>query len=330
MSVSRRISEAKLVPYIFTMLDDPEVDIDLLLSGLDDPVAQARLTRQVGAGSVRPEWCWLALNPAGQVVARHRWWGPQDARRPLGVDLLSVEEHDPAVQLLASARDQLGVDDAWCEVTAPTAAADGASEAHRDLVAVLTASGFAFEVARVKLERTASIDPRPDLGRLAFRPAHTLDGGMLVALFQAVANGSLDHGMTVDRDEVGAEREARERLTRARAYRGEPDWFSVAFNAEGHPVGYVVACLMEDEIAVVAEIGVAAGHRGRGYVNDLLARATRQLVAHGAERIVADTDLANAPMRAAFATAGYREERWRDDYQWRRPRTGDRATSQED
>ncbi|MGO8877631.1 MAG: hypothetical protein ACLQNG_17945 [Acidimicrobiales bacterium] len=38
----------------------------------------------------------------------------------------------------------------------------------------------------------------------------------------------------------------------------------------------------------------------------------------GADRIVADADRANTPMRAAFRRAGYREFRGRDDYLWRR------------
>jgi RimJ/RimL family protein N-acetyltransferase len=98
--------------------------------------------------------------------------------------------------------------------------------------------------------------------------------------------------------------------------RGDPDWFSVGFSAQGEAVGYVAPALADD-FPVIAEIGVAAGHRGQGYVDDLLSWATELLAALGPGRIVADTDRANAPMRAAFQRAGYGEFRWRDDYEWR-------------
>ena len=46
-------------------------------------------------------------------------------------------------------------------------------------------------------------------------------------------------------------------------------------------------------------------HRGRGYVDDLLAEITLILADEGAERIRADTDVPNTPMAAAFERAGY-------------------------
>ena len=80
-------------------------------------------------------------------------------------------------------------------------------------------------------------------------------------------------------------------------------------------VGYVVPAPI-DEIAVVAEIGVAREHRGHGYGLDLLLRAVRLLTATGADRIVADTDQANTPMRATFAHAGFAEREFRESYRW--------------
>ncbi|MGH9299653.1 MAG: GNAT family N-acetyltransferase, partial [Acidimicrobiales bacterium] len=75
-----------------------------------------------------------------------------------------------------------------------------------------------------------------------------------------------------------------------------------------------------DGTPMVAEIGVVASQRGHRYVDDLLAWATQLLARWGAERIIADTDRANTPMRAAFKRSGYRELRWRDDYRWQRER----------
>jgi hypothetical protein len=57
---------------------------------------------------------------------------------------------------------------------------------------------------------------------------------------------------------------------------------------------------------VVAYLGVVPEQRGHGYVNDLLAEITHVLIEERAERIVADVDLANAPMVAALDRAAYR------------------------
>lgn len=253
-------------------------------------------------------------------MARHRSWGQGDGGRPIGVDLLSAEDHDGAVALLIHARDQLGLEDSWCEITAPIEAADSASDAHPDLVAILVESGFEFQVARVKVEWTPCSHLPPDSGRLTFRPARDLDERPLVTLFRAVTDGSLDHAMVTQRSEVGDDSEARDRLDAVRSYRAQPDWFSVAFDSNEDPIGYVVPCLVEDDIPVVGEVGVVADHRGHGYGNDLLSHATRLLAASGAERIVADTDCANTAMRTVFGAGCYREQRWRDDYRWRRYR----------
>ena len=45
--------------------------------------------------------------------------------------------------------------------------------------------------------------------------------------------------------------------------------------------------------------------RGKGYVDDLMVQVTRTRNLAGYDRIVADTDLRNAPMAAAFGRAGY-------------------------
>ena len=61
-------------------------------------------------------------------------------------------------------------------------------------------------------------------------------------------------------------------------------------------------------------IGVVPEHRGRGYVDDLLAEGTAALHAAGAERVRADTDTRNLPMALAFRRAGYVEFAKRREY----------------
>jgi RimJ/RimL family protein N-acetyltransferase len=53
-------------------------------------------------------------------------------------------------------------------------------------------------------------------------------------------------------------------------------------------------------------VGVVPEQRGHRYVDDLLARGTATLRRDAPDvGVRADTDLANAPMAAAFARAGY-------------------------
>jgi RimJ/RimL family protein N-acetyltransferase len=303
------------MPYAFTPLRDASIASFVL--GLDEAEELQRvLERSLAAGSTRPEWCWTAWDPAGHAAARHTWWGRPGLPYPIGLDLRSAEDHDAAVALVVYARGQLGVLEARSEITVPTHRGDSPSAIRAPLVAVLRGAGFGFQVARVTVEWTSSSPPGPDRHRLSFRPARDLDDDLLLALFVAVGADSLDHGMIVDRARLGADGEARRRLGAVRSYGGEPAWFSVGFTARGEPVGYVVPGLAGG-VPIVAEIGVATAHRGQRYVDDLLAWATDILRTSGAERIVADTDRANSPMRAAFRRADYREVRWRDDYAWR-------------
>jgi RimJ/RimL family protein N-acetyltransferase len=52
-------------------------------------------------------------------------------------------------------------------------------------------------------------------------------------------------------------------------------------------------------------LAVLPGHRGNGYINDILAEGTRILARHEVSRIRASTDLGNTPMADAFQRAGY-------------------------
>lgn len=293
----------------------PEIGLRAFCSGAEDP---SGLERWMGlvleSGSVRQEWCFAALDASGDCLAAHCWWARPGSDRPVGVDQLWSRRHEAAVAILEAARRRLRPDDVRAEVTSPIGAGPSARATQPETVAILTAAGFDFDVARVRLEWTggkAATVPR----RLEMRPARLLDEATLVTLFQAVAEGSLDAAMRERREHLGAEGEARQRLDDVRSYAGDPEWFSVGFTSAGEPAGYVVPGYV-DGTAVVVEIGVGAGHRGRRFVDELLSFATTCLSAAGATRIVADTDCANVPMRAAFRRGGYAEFRWRDDYRW--------------
>nr|WP_236667570.1 GNAT family N-acetyltransferase [Nonomuraea sp. K271] len=93
--------------------------------------------------------------------------------------------------------------------------------------------------------------------------------------------------------------------------KAKPDWFVI-----GHLGDTPVGLVAPDDHSI-AYIGVLPEHRGRGYVNDLLARGTRTLAEAGVPRIVAATDTANLPTAAAFLRAGYSEVGRLYRYYWR-------------
>ncbi len=82
------------------------------------------------------------------------------------------------------------------------------------------------------------------------------------------------------------------------------DWWRVAGIGD-EPIGFAMPSCYEGG-HVVAYLGVVPEQRGHGYVHDLLAEITHILSDEGAERIMADVDLANTPMVAALDRAAYR------------------------
>lgn len=288
-------------------------------AGLDDARRLVeRLTKDLRAGTTQPRWWWTAYDDARSVpVARQHWWGPPGQGKPIVVVQAQVVDVDAAAALLAHARDVMELPDAWSELTLEGDDDRDPWTAYPDRVAVLERAGFSFQIDRVRVEWLRGTPlPEPPT-RLALRPASQLAETQLVELFAAVADGSLDHSMQEERLYGGREAEAARRLKFVRAYPGVGDRFAVGVDGTGTVVGYV-APAVDARLGIVAEIGVAEPFRGNGYVHELLASAVHELADAGADRIIADTDCPNKPMRAAFIRAGFREFARRWDWGWRR------------
>jgi RimJ/RimL family protein N-acetyltransferase len=99
------------------------------------------------------------------------------------------------------------------------------------------------------------------------------------------------------------------------AYASPRDWWRVATLPDGEPVGFVIPA-RNNYNPIIAYIGVVPEHRGRRYVDDILAEGTRTLVANDAPRIRASTDLGNIPMADAFERAGYIVHQRQIDMTW--------------
>jgi RimJ/RimL family protein N-acetyltransferase len=129
---------------------------------------------------------------------------------------------------------------------------------------------------------------------------------VFIDAIERVSADSFDQQTRDARDRLGPGSEARETFNDLSDMLFEPAWWELAFDGEGALVGLVMPT-KAPSIVSIGYIGVVPEHRGRGYVNDLLARGSETLVriADGLQ-IRADTDIANAPMAAAFERAGWR------------------------
>ncbi|WP_243228429.1 GNAT family N-acetyltransferase [Microbacterium sp. CIAB417] len=97
----------------------------------------------------------------------------------------------------------------------------------------------------------------------------------------------------------------------------------LAAATDPHPVFTLYAIRDEDGVAVgglgffgppedgTVEIGygLVPSARGRGLASDAVTHAVRIAAAHGADRVIADTDLANLPSQRVLLRAGFTESR---------------------
>lgn len=302
-------------------------EIDLLVSRSAKRETSARwVDGLLERGESRLEWCRMAVSDDGEILAAHAMdsfsLDRDPGETPTFVHLLGHVDEGAAVALLDNDLREFGAATVDARLVS---AVDMSAEllAQREgQQRVLEAAGLTLEVDRIRLEWPASPAPSGSVasrsaGRLTFRPAATLAANDLVEVFAAVGDGSLDHGMVSGRVEHGRREEARVRLGRARRRKYEDDWFVVGFSGTGTPVGYVQSAIVENDRAVLAEVGVVEPERGQRYVDELLAYGTGVLVDKGEARIGSYTDTANRGMRAAFARGGYAETGSRRDFRRR-------------
>jgi len=116
--------------------------------------------------------------------------------------------------------------------------------------------------------------------------------------------GSLDVADRTLTARVGLERAARETV---RDLLASDPWqcLHLAYDAGSEPVGLVSWIGAPGGPGYVLQVGVVRGCRGRRYGQRLLELATCALVEAGCRSLVADVDITNTPMAAAFARVGW-------------------------
>ncbi|MEV0617116.1 GNAT family N-acetyltransferase [Nonomuraea sp. NPDC050404] len=266
--------------------------------------ARSQLRSAFDEGRTRPEWCFAE----GQ--ARLAYWAPFPDSEPA-----IVWQFDPgpdpvaAAGLLRRSLGTMGLSKVIHDIPLQPGldpAVDRAVE-HEALIE----AGFTMEVERLLLEWAAGSDLPDDPGRLTYRPARRMDPDDVIGVLVRISEGSLDHDTRIEVATSGAETEARWMYDDLMNRKAKPNWFVIAHLGD-KPVG-----LVAPDDHSIAYIGVVPEHRGKGYVNDLLAFGTRTLSEAGVQRIVAATDVANVPTAQAFLRAGYSEVGRLFRYYWR-------------
>jgi RimJ/RimL family protein N-acetyltransferase len=257
----------------------------------------ARYAGIAARGNYRPANTWVALRD-GVVVARAAWWGRPDEPAPAVLDWFDFTDRDAAVQLLRTAPGpaeySLALPPGWRDQPA-------VAEAARARITAAESVGMTLLVERYGYRWTpdCGLPARP--GRLEFRPEP--DDDVILDLFRRVHQGSLDAHARRVIAESGLDAAAAEDLEILRLMPSPREWWRLA-TAGGEVVGLTVPSRNYTD-PVIGYVAVLPEHRGHGYSYDLLVEATHLLVAEGADRIVANTDVTNLPMAATFAKAGY-------------------------
>jgi len=267
-------------------------------AGLVGPAAfGARYAEIAARGNYRPANSWVALRD-GVVVARAAWWGRPQDDAPIVLDWFDFTDQAAAVELLRAAPGpaeySLALPPGWRGRPA-------VAEAARARIKAAEAVGMTPLVERYGYRWTpgCGLPARP--GRLEFRPEP--DDDVILDLFRRVHQGSLDAHARRVIAESGLDAAAAEDLEILRLMPSPREWWRLA-TADGEVAGLTVPSRNYTD-PVIGYIAVLPEHRGRGYAYDLLVEATHLLVAEGADRIVANTDVTNLPMAATFAKAGY-------------------------
>jgi RimJ/RimL family protein N-acetyltransferase len=260
------------------------------------------------AGRRRPEWLWLALR-GGRVVARAGWWSRVGDRHPRLMDIFDIDgDTDVGVRLLETALPAVVPAGATPPDYGRFLAPDWRDRqdirpAVDDLVAALERVGATLFVERLRLEWRPGTPVPERSGRLTFRPVR--DPEELIELMTLVLDGTLDAHSRDDLTRMTAGQAARQQYhDELDRYASPHEWWRIATLPDGAPVGFVIPA-HNGYNPIIAYLAVVPAHRGRGYIDDVLAEGTSVLAAQDVSRIRAATDVGNVPMAAAFARAGY-------------------------
>ena len=279
-----------------------------LFESLSDPglVSFAAAGKTFTEMRYRPEWSWIALRD-GIVVARAAWWGAPEDTEPIALDWYDFTDTDAAIALLRAApfHTQYVIRVPPDFEQHPEVKAEATRR-----VDAATAAGMVPLVDRYRYRWTTDCGVPDRPGRLTFRPEP--DDKAIFDVLREIAHGTLDAHAVRDIERGGYDAAAQDDLDNLLWLPGPRDWWRLGHTESGELAGFVAPSRNFTD-PVIAFVGVVPAQRGHGYAYDLLVEGTQLLVEHGADRIIANTDVTNTPMAATFRKAGYPVEWYQID-----------------
>ena len=262
---------------------------------------------QPAGGVSSPDWCFVA-EECGQPVGRVAWFALPSSRSELlmlslhalwQADYLAVGT-EMLKESLARMR-TLGAASAEARVRSN-------SPNRNERKRLLEAAGFGLVQEKCGFEWKDAGVPVAVSDRLNFRSLAEVGEPAFVHAVQRVTEGTLDRDLLAEVRAVGAEKQAQQYFNTIRDTDFHPDWWQLGLLPDGTLAGLIVPQKFGDWGAGINYIGVVPELRGRGYVNDLLAKGTAILQANGFTTSLAEIDSLNTPLATALARAGYKHE----------------------
>jgi predicted N-acetyltransferase YhbS len=300
--------------------DELELFVDA--AGLPDHQREIRqyLKNMVAAGSMRPEWCFLA-EEGDRPVGRVALWTLPGMEEPFALVLLDVDwEGDyaaVATRLLEGMLDEaraLGAEDIEHVIDDPPIRPQFQHHAERRK-RILESVGFSRRRETSRFERRGS-EPPTEPGRLMFRTLEEVGKETFIEAMERVSEGTLDREIRAEREKLGTKRAAQEFFDDASRVRHDTSWWRLAYATNGELAGLIMPAEPPGFLTIFY-VGVVPGMRGRGYVDDLLATGTATLLEARSKNdkpLIADTDVSNEPVAAAFGRAGWTRFAGRQEY----------------
>lgn len=270
------------------------------------------LAQLLDSACTRPEWCLVTEGadgrPAGSVVL----WTLPGHGTPLALVLFEAPADAPAaaaalLDAAAAKARELGATALEHVVDSPAQAPQFQRDPGRrgELLRgcgfrpVRDGRRFSLRITADTLAALPADDPR-----LTFRTLADLGPEPFTALLAQLLADTADARLADDVRRHGAHRAAELLLAETAELEHDPRWWEIGYATDGTPA-VISLPARNPSTPVIGFVGVAPGHRGKGYAASVVARGTRVLAAHGAAEIRGDCDAANTAMAKAFARAGY-------------------------
>jgi RimJ/RimL family protein N-acetyltransferase len=300
-------------------LKDLHVFIDAAGSPDHRSEVEQYLDRMFAAGSMRPEWCFVA-EEGDRPVGRVAFWTLPGMEEPFALVLLDIDWEDDhttvGTRLLIYSLDAaraLGAEEIEHVIDDPPIRPQFQHHADRR-IELLESVGFSLRRETSRFERRGT-EPPTEPGRLVFRTLEEVGKEPFIDAMERVSEGTLDREIRAEREKLGTKRAAQEFFDDASRVQHDASWWRLAYAPNGELAGLIMPAEPPGFLTIFY-VGVVPDMRGRGYAHDLLAAGTATLLeAHSNDKpLIADTDVSNEPMAAAFKRAGWRRFAGRQEF----------------